>query len=64
MCKVGKVVNENMSQLNSILVTEGAIKAQSIFLLLLFFSNLFKVLQLVVFIYFIYLFIFSYLTAI
>ena len=56
MCKVGKVVNENTSQLNGILVTEGTIKAQLVFFVI--FSNLFKVLPLITFIYF-----FSYLTA-
>ena len=56
---VNKVVNENTSQLNGILVTKGAIKAQLIFIL----SNLFKVLRLVCvylfysFIYFFFLFL-------
>ena len=42
MCEVGEVVNENISQLNGILVNEGAIKAQLIFFFFNF-SNLFKV---------------------
>ena len=52
MCNVGKVVNENISQLNGILVTEGAIKAQLVFFVI--FSSLFKVLRLVTFILFIF----------
>ena len=31
MCWVGKVVDENISQLNGITATEGAIKAQLVF---------------------------------
>ena len=62
MCEVGEVVNENISQLNDILVNEGAIKAQVIFFFFNF-SNLFKALRLVAFIYFIYLFIFFLLNS-
>ena len=54
MCQVGKVVNENISQqLNGVLATEGAIKAQLVFFVI--FSNLLKVLRLVTFIFFPYI---------
>ena len=53
MCQVAKVVDENILQLNNKAATEGAIKAQLVFFVIIF--NLFKGLRLVTFIYFSYL---------
>ena len=53
MGQVGKVVDENIAQLNGKTATEGAIKTQLVFFVIFF--NLFKVLQLVTFIFFTYL---------
>ena len=53
MGQVGKVLDENISQLNGETTTEGVIKTQLVFFVILF--NLFKVLRLVTFIFFTYL---------
>ena len=59
MCKVGKVVNENTSQLSGILVTKGAIKAQLIFIYFFQFVQSITISCVYLFYSFIYLFIFS-----
>ena len=53
MCQVAKVVDKNISQLNDKTATDGAIKAHLVFSVIFF--NLFKVLRLVMFIFFTYL---------